>query len=97
MERQHPDVWKTPKKVVRDEIHTDNVEYAAMLFRLQRDYGRVPHAGYMWRVTQIERIDHSQTINWGGIYGGPEPGLYHIPGPTAFVVLLERNVPQNEG
>lgn len=78
-------------KTIRDEICTDNAEYAAALDRLRRENGLIPHAGYLWRVTQIDRVGHSQTINWGGMFeGGPAPGLYHIPGPTMFVFLLER-------
>jgi hypothetical protein len=80
------------KQIIRSEITTDNFEYASALERIHRDQGLAPHDGYMWRVTEIEWRDYSQTVTYGGMWeGGPEPGVYHVPGPTVWFFRLERD------
>lgn len=80
-----------PKPVIRDELATQDGEYAKSITALMESGLTVPHDGYMWRILECKVIDNSETINWGGIFGGPEPGLYHAPRPSTFVFSLERD------
>lgn len=80
-----------PKPVIRDELITQSVEYAKTVSSLMESGFALPHDGFMWRILGCEAIDNSEMINWGGIHGGPEPGLYHVPRPATFVFSLERD------
>lgn len=89
-ERQHPDVWEVPKKVIRDEIHTDNATYARVLDQLYREHNQIPHEGYMWRITGADSADLSRT-EYIGPLANTEPRPVFIPGPTVWIFMLERD------
>ena len=78
-------------KVIHDEIHTSNIEYAKALDRALREGFMVPHNdGYMWRVTQCDWKNHSRVEHYNGLFGG-SPRTFTVPGPTTWLFRLERD------
>lgn len=78
--------------IVRDELVTQDAEYAKTIASNMESGLMVLHGRFLWRVTKCDVIDNSEAVTYGGIWeGGPEPGVYRIPHPSTFVFSLERD------